>query len=459
MWRCHEKYGNYVRYAPNRVLINTNTGLKKIYSYSNTIQKSQVYNVMVHRAPNTLTLIDKKGHGRKRRIISQGFSEAAVRGYEPTILNHIRTFCDQLAPDSKASEDCKDSLKPSKWSTRDLAPWTTYLTFDIMTDVIFGEKYKLLETPQNREVVQSIDDSNVRTGVLLQAAELATCRFDRRLFPKAIIGRNAFIKFVNALLKRRMQAQPLKRKDVFSFLLDAKDPETQQGLATAEIGAESTTMIVAGSDTSSTALASTFFYLCHNPEAYAKAAAEVRSTFAGHEDVHVGPALNSCHYLRACIDESMRMSPPTGSSLWREVCAGGVTIDGYHIPGGYDVGTGIYAIHHNPEYYPEPFLYRPERWLDDPSASGKSEAVSTAQSAFTPFSIGPRGCIGKGLAMTELMLAMAYALSRFEFKGVDKDIGAGSPGADDGRRRENEYQLFDHVTAAKKGPLVQFRER
>jgi cytochrome P450 len=115
-----------------------------------------------------------------------------------------------------------------------------------MSSIIFGESFDLIGSPEHREIVQSIEDSNVRTGVLLQAGELATRRLDRKLFPQAILGRNFLIRFVNKLLKNRMSAKPLKRKDVFSFLLDAVDPETKQGFTPAEIGAESTTMIVAG---------------------------------------------------------------------------------------------------------------------------------------------------------------------------------------------------------------------
>lgn len=104
----------------------------------------------------------------------------------------------------------------------------------------------MLEKDKYRHVIQDIEDSNVRTGVLLQAPELSIRRIDKRLFPESIKGRNNFIQFVSGLLKRRMSSNELKRKDVFSFLLQAKDPETQEGLTTAEIAAESTTMVVAG---------------------------------------------------------------------------------------------------------------------------------------------------------------------------------------------------------------------
>ena len=149
------------------------------------------------------------------------------------------------------------------------------------------------------------------------------------------------------------------------------------------------------------------------------------------------------------------MSPPAGSSLWREVVQDGVVIDGHVIPRGYDVGTCIYAIQHNPEYFPEPFEFRPDRWLEEP------EKVKIARSAFNPFSVGPRSCLGKGLALTELSLTMAYLLSKYDFRlapGSEK-VGGGSALEGSGRDHEKEYQLHDHVTAAKNGPIVQLRAR
>lgn len=207
-----------------------------------------------------------------------------------------------------------------------------------------------------------------------------------------------------------------------------------------------------GSDTSSTALASVFFYLGHYPDAYATAIKEIRETFATIDEIRSGAKLNSCVYLRACIDESLRMSPPAGSALWREVGPRGAVVDGAWIPAGYDVGTGIYALHHNAAYFPKPFCFSPERWLEGHAGA---EQVDLARSAFTPFSVGPRSCVGKGLALSELTLTLATMLWKYDFKLVGR-LGEGSASLGPGRHRETEYQLFDHITAAKDGPLVQF---
>ncbi|MCJ1316869.1 hypothetical protein MMC15_002190 [Xylographa vitiligo] len=418
---------------------------------------------MVHRAPNTLTLVDKKAHGRKRRIISQGLSDASLRGFEPTIMNHVNKLCNILASQAKPStwSAGASSSKPGWTTGQNMARWANYLTFDIMSDVVFGEAFELLEKPDNRFVPECIEGSNVRTSVLVQAAELSTRRLDRHLFPQAILARNRFISFVSRLLKARMSAEPLKRRDVFSFLLSAKDPETQQSLSMAEIGAESTTLIVAGSDTSSTAIASLFFYLTRNPAAYARVVAEVRAAFPSSSSVHMGPALNSCTYLSACIDESLRLSPPAASALWREVCTDRAIIDGHALPAGVDVGTCIYSIHHNARYFPAPFAFQPERWLATEDGTLKAPSVLLAQSAYTPFSIGPRSCIGKGLARVELMLTMASVLKRFDVAAVtseERGVGEGGTGRGVGRERVGEFQLYDHVTCKKEGPVVQFQE-
>ncbi|PWY87438.1 cytochrome P450 [Aspergillus heteromorphus CBS 117.55] len=447
MLRCHEKYGNYVRYAPNQVLFNTSIGLHDIYGFGRNTQKSKLYSAMVHRAPNTLTLIDKKAHGRKRRIISQGLSDAALRRYQPAILKHITELCTVLT-----------GTTPGEWSIpRNVAHYFNFLTFDIMSDVLFGEHYNMVTSEENRYVVKAIEDSNVRTSVLAQAPILAFRRWDRKLFAQSILARNKFIQFVNALLQRRFKAAKSARQDVFTFLLDAKDPETQQSLSLAEIGAETTTLVVAGSDTSSTAFSSCLFYLSHNKEWYDRAATEVRNAFTSTEEITLGPRLSSCIYLRACIDESLRLSPPAGSALWREVGPGGATFDGHFVPAGYDVGTGIYAIHHNEDNYPAAFSFRPERWI----LSGAEGDVSAVTAAFNPFSIGPRGCIGKGLAIAELTLGLATMLWKYDFVLSDKmlDLGAGRKGLGEGRERETEYQLYDHITASKEGPMVSFRER
>lgn len=228
------------------------------------------------------------------------------------------------------------------------------------------------------------------------------------------------------------------------------------------MAAQITNFCCIGTDTTSTALAATFFYLCHYPESYKKVATEVRSAFNFSSDIRLGSQLNECVYLRACIDEAMRMSPSAPGCLWRAAETEGVMVDNEYIPKGMEAGTCIYSIHHNPDIYPEPFSFRPERWLLNDESSAPFRGSASPQAAFTPFSIGSRSCIGKGLAYVELSLTMAKILWDFDFQlteGAHARVGEGDPRAEYGRHRVDEFQMYDHVTATKSGPYVQFRRR
>jgi hypothetical protein len=115
------------------------------------------------------------------------------------------------------------------------------------------------------------------------------------------------------------------------------------------------------------------------------------------------------------------------------------------------------VFHHSPRYFPDPHVFKPERWLKSPL--GKAPQV---QAAFNPFSVGSRQCIGKGLAMMEMMGILATVLLKFDFKITDGEvgkIGEGKVGAERGRESVSEFQLYDHVIATKEGPFVQLRAR
>ena len=118
---------------------------------------------------------------------------------------------------------------------------------------------------------------------------------------------------------------------------------------------------VAGSDTVATALTATLLYCLHYPKTLCRLQDEIRSVFADLDEKRSSQHLDSCHYLRACINEALRLSPPVGALLPREVFAGGLNVDDHHFPEGFDIGVPHYALHHNELYYPDPFVFKPER--------------------------------------------------------------------------------------------------
>lgn len=187
---------------------------------------------------------------------------------------------------------------------------------------------------------------------------------------------------------------------------------------------------------------------------------EVRSAFEKAQDVGHGKALMGCTFLRACIDEAMRMSPPVAGALPRQVLPGGLSVDDVFVPEGIDVCVPHYSIHHNAEYFPRPFAYVPDRWIRESAPADMAAKMDEAHSAFCAFSIGPRGCIGKGMAYVELTLSLARVLYEFDMRlAPGTSVGEGRSDLEEGRRRSEEYQLKDTFTSMKNGPLVQFKKR
>ena len=208
-------------------------------------------------------------------------------------------------------------------------------------------------------------------------------------------------------------------------------------------------------ETTATSLAATLFYLAHFPMAYSQLALEIRRTFSNSEEIVSGPKLNSCKYLSACIQETMRISPAVPAAMWREAESGGLYVGGEYIPAGCDIGTCIYAVHHNEAYFRDSYDYLPERWLIDGTETAD-------QSAFHPFSIGPRSCIGRSFALTEISITLARIMWLMDFRLCERQMdsqGEGKLYKTDGRHRVNEYQIYSHLTSWSEGPMLEFRER
>ena len=266
-----------------------------------------------------------------------------------------------------------------------------------------------------------------------------------------------------ARAKARTEASQHAKKDFFHYLLNAVDPESGSALAVPELWGEANVLMIAGSDTTSTGLTAVIFYLLRNPAALQKLTTEIRSQFSDVEEIVSGPRLNELNYLKCCIDEAMRLAPAVPGALRREVTEG-FEIDGVYLPEGTEVGTPCYSIHRHPECYRYPNSYLPERWIEgsvippfpSPSETGikswqvSKEDVELARKAFCPFSIGPRGCIGKSMALMEMRLTLARLLFLFEFQGVSDGVGVDEGG---------DLAMVDHFTSQKTGPNVLVRRR
>ena len=122
-----------------------------------------------------------------------------------------------------------------------------YLTFDIMSTIIFSASYDTLREKKFRSVIRAIEESNIRVSVVLQAPILTLFRLDKKLFERSIRWRNRFIKFIGQTITERVKkSHLLTNRDIFSYFQSSKYAVGGEAMSMDELGAEAATLIVAG---------------------------------------------------------------------------------------------------------------------------------------------------------------------------------------------------------------------
>lgn len=150
------------------------------------------------------------------------------------------------------------------------------------------------------------------------------------------------------------------------------------------------------------------FQLLKNPRHLSILLEEIDSVVDADKTVMSYVKVRHLPYLRACLDESMRLFPPTAHGLPRVTPAEGWLINGDFIQGGTTVSMSAFVAHRDERIFPELEEYKPERWLGE---EGKA-----LQPYFVAFSAGARGCIGRNISYLEQTVLLASVLRRYKFE-------------------------------------------
>lgn len=196
--------------------------------------------------------------------------------------------------------------------------------------------------------------------------------------------------------------------------------------------------IAAGSDTTATAMRAVVYHLLRDRRVYDKLCAEVRSNLT--TPVSFSSA-NSISYLEACIREAMRLHPSVGMILGRTVPADGVNICGHKLGAGTEVGINPWVIQRDPEIFPDPNAFIPERWLVE---SSDAENLKRMNRAFFAFGHGAHTCSGRHISMLETVKLIPTLLLRYDIDLVDA-----------GRS----YSFVNHWFTTQKGLHVRLKKR
>uniref|UniRef100_A0A3B4DNJ0 Cytochrome P450 3A n=1 Tax=Pygocentrus nattereri TaxID=42514 RepID=A0A3B4DNJ0_PYGNA len=216
-----------------------------------------------------------------------------------------------------------------------------------------------------------------------------------------------FCAVLQKIKAERVAKDHKSRVDFLQLMVDSQTPEkveAQQGLSDHEILSQSISFIFAGYETSSSTLSFFFYNMATNPETMKKLQEEIDQTFPDKTPVQYD-AVMSMDYLDAALNESLRLYPVAART--DRVAKKTVEINGVNIPRGTTVMIPIYPLHRDPEYWPDPDTFNPERFT-------KENKGSMDPYVFMPFGGGPRGCVGMRFALVFVKLAIVEVLRRFD---------------------------------------------
>jgi cytochrome P450 len=276
-----------------------------------------------------------------------------------------------------------------------------------MGDLTFGESLGLLENTDYTPWVALIFLS-LKFGTYMRALRLFPFfKITLHLWtPKGLQEkRQQHFQYASDRVTKRLEAK-LQRPDIWGIVL--RQQEQGHGLSLKEMHSNAALFMGAGTETTATELSGLLYLLLQNPSKMSRLVQQIRETFQTDEDITMDGSAK-IDYLHACVEESLRLYPPVPIGLPRVAPAGGATICGDFIPGGYEVCITQYSTYRSSANFRNPNSFIPERWMSDP------EYATDSKTALQPFSYGPRNCIGQNMAYHEIRLIITKLLWHYDF--------------------------------------------
>lgn len=413
LYEAHKKHP-VLRIGPNSLSYAHPEAIKDIYGHGTKCTKDRFYSTLAGSHFHLADVVDKGEHSRKRKVLSSAYALKNLENWEYKVADMSQRLINVF------DDHCKDG------SVIDYRLWTNMFTIAAIANIGLSEDIRFLDNGNDLITSEQPDGTTKKvhfreclfaTGwatsnlvwaydwyeTLVRISKVVSSTYrERWMLNKdwnGIVNNRATTRW-----KRYENGEKLD--DFFSALMQDKSGKPHN-LEWGEIVAEVSIMMNAGSDTTGIALNNAMFFLLKNPRCMERLRAEIDEVMEDGEVVAPHDRVKHLPYLRACLDESMRLLPPVSFGLPRRTPPEGAIILQEYIPGETSVSISGYVVHRNETVFPEPETYRPERWL--------GEGGKELQPYFVAFSQGARGCIGRNISYLEQTVLLASLVHRFDF--------------------------------------------
>ncbi|KAF4972290.1 hypothetical protein FSARC_1126 [Fusarium sarcochroum] len=375
-----------IRTGPNSLSYGSVQAMKDIYGHGTKCTKGEFSETLAGSHFHLADVVNKADHARKRRALSAAYALKNLENWEFKIADKTERFI--RAADAACTLPLKQGF--TRPDPKDLAfdyrAFTNFFTLDAIAEIV-NYRECVHSTARAQSILawtESWYDFNVKISKWFSK--------DFRHWWHLNEGWNDIV-YHRATQRLERYKKGEKLPDFFQALMDHSEANPP-GLEWGELVAEVSIMMNAGSDN------------CYcDEQRYLRE--EVDSVLEPDEIVAPYDKVKHFPYLRACLDESLRITPPTTFGLPRHTPPEGWNILGDYIPGDTTVSISAYVTHRDPQVFPEPEPYAPERWLGE---KGKD-----LQPYFIAFSAGARGCIGRNISYLEQTVLLASVVHRYEW--------------------------------------------
>jgi cytochrome P450 family 135 len=380
MDRCRQRYGPIFSIrlgaARNIVVVGDPAHAMDVLSGDPEIYESGQANLLFRPVlgRNSLLVLDGGQHMEHRRIMLPNFKAGHVQTYSEAIERAVRR--------RMADWPMDEAFR--------LAPEMQAITYEAISRVVFGDK---VDERGERLAMLAGDMMDRCASVFTMLPPLRVELGGMSPYARLMKVVDEIDRILFAIIKERRE-DPLSplRDDVLSMLLRA-ELEDGSPLGDRAIRDEILTMIMAGFETTTAGLAWAFERILRTPRVLERLQEELQG--------------EETEYLDAVIKETLRARPavPIVARKVREP----VELAGYEMPAGTVLMASVYLVHRDPEVYPDPDEFRPERFLD-----GRPDPR-----AWIPFGGGVRRCLGGSLAQLEMKIVLQTVFSELDMKPAD----------------------------------------
>jgi cytochrome P450 family 135 len=358
------------------VMLSDPEAIRALYSaHEHGLPPGRTIALLPIMGPGSVLLLEGREHLSRRKLMLPPFHGERMRSYESI----VREVAEREVGSWTAGEDFA------------LHPRMQAITLEVILRAVFGVTDPKRGARLRERLPLLLDGTS---SVALQFRVLLSRRLGRG---DPLEGLRHVTAEIDELLlaeiaEHRADPDAGAREDILSLLVGARFEDGTQ-MSDREVRDQLVTLLLAGHETTATALAWTFDLLLRHPAALARLTAEVD---AGEDDT----------YMRAVVSESLRLRPVIPLAGRR--LASDLNVDGLSLPAGTDVTPAIWLTHTRADLYPEPYAFRPERFLENPPTTY----------GWIPFGGGVRRCLGAAFAEFEMRVVLETVLARRQLQAV-----------------------------------------